>query len=92
MPASKSQSARKAANKKKAISVKERAGLIFPVSRVMKLLKRDRLNQRTGKGSAIVMTAILEYITGEILELAGNVAQEAGKKRIVPRHVSLALS
>ena len=80
------------ANRKKAITVKERAGLIFPVSRVMRLLKRDRLAKRTGKGSGIVMTAILEYITGEILELAGNVAQESGKKRIIPRHISLALA
>ena len=33
----------------------------------------------------------MEYITSEILELAGNVALDGHKKRIVPRHISLAL-
>ena len=38
------------------------------------------------------MTAILEYVASEILELAGSVALDAHKKRINPRHVMLAVS
>ena len=38
------------------------------------------------------MAAACEYICSEILELAGNVAQEGRKKRLAPRHIMLAVS
>ena len=37
------------------------------------------------------MAAVLEYLSCEILELAGNAATEAGKKTIQPRSLQLAL-
>ena len=55
-------------------------------------MKRDRLAKTVGKRSAIVMTAVMEYICSEVLELAGNITQEANKKRIVPRHIMLAIA
>ena len=90
MPPSKTKRA-STANRKKAVSMKEKTGVTFPIPRVQRLLKRDRLNQRIARSSAIVMTAVMEYITSEILELAGSVAVDGHKKRIVPRHISLAL-
>ena len=37
------------------------------------------------------MAAVLEYLCCEILELAGNAAQEANRKTITPRHLQLSL-
>ena len=63
-----------------------RAGLQFPVARVHRLLKRGNYSKKTGTGAAIYLAAVMEYLAAEILELAGN-----KKKRVVPRHLLLAI-
>ena len=80
-----------AAEKAPAQSMHSRASLILPVSRVMKMMRRDHLNERISKGAAVYMTAILEYLLSEILEGAAPQAQNSGKKRLVNRHLSLAI-
>lgn len=37
------------------------------------------------------MSGVLEYLTAEILELAGNITKENRKVRITPRHIMLAI-
>ncbi|KAF4799964.1 Histone H2A [Turdus rufiventris] len=68
-----------------------RAGLQFPVARVFRLLRRGKYADRIGSGAAIYLAAVLEYLTAEILELAGNAAHENKKARILPRHIQLAV-
>jgi len=72
-------------------SVASRAGLTFPVHRFAKQLRKGGYAKRLATGGSIYLTAVIEYITAEILELAGNTAKDQKKLRILPRHIQLAI-
>ncbi len=68
-----------------------RAGLQFPVGRISRFLRKGRYAARVGGGAPVYLAAVLEYLTAEILELAGNAARENKRARIIPRFVQLAI-
>ena len=69
----------------------KRAGLTFPVGRIHRLLKKGNYAERIGAGAPVYLASVLEYLTAEILELAGNAARDNKKSRIIPRHLQLAI-
>ena len=65
--------------KAKAKSRSSRAGLQFPVGRVHRFLRKGHYANRIGSGAPVYLAAVLEYLSAEILELAGNAARDNKK-------------
>uniref|UniRef100_A0A1I7YGS5 Histone H2A n=1 Tax=Steinernema glaseri TaxID=37863 RepID=A0A1I7YGS5_9BILA len=72
-------------------SKSSRCGLVFNVGRLDSRMKKGNFAERVSPGAAVYLTAILEYMTAEVLELAGNAAMDNKKIRINPRHLMLAV-
>ncbi|KAI3506702.1 hypothetical protein L1887_21265 [Cichorium endivia] len=89
--AKKSAGGRGKAKSTKSVSRSSKAGLQFPVGRVSRYLKNGRYAKRVGSGSPVYLSAVLEYLAAEVLELAGNAARDNKKTRIIPRHIQLAV-
>jgi len=77
---------------KKRKTLSSRAGLTLNVRRIHKYLKAGKYAKRITMMGAVYMTGVLEYLTAEMMELAGNAASTNKKKRITPRHVMLAVA
>ena len=89
MPAKGSARRKSASKRSKVVSGSVRAGTLFPVGRMNRLLKQGRFSARQSSSSGCFMAGVLEYLTAEILELAGNVCEQQKKKTISPKHLNL---
>ena len=77
--------------KKSSRSRSKRAGLHFPVGRINRILRKGPYASRIGSFAPVYLAAVMEYLTAEILELAGIMARDYGINKILPRHVLLAV-
>ena len=69
-----------------------KAGLQFPVGRIHRFMKKSATSKgRVASTAAVYTSAILEYLTAEVLELAGNACKDLKTKRVNPRHLQLAI-
>ena len=73
-----------------------RAGLQFPVGRIHRMMKKGNYAERVGSGAPVYLAAVLEYLSAEVLELAGESAfwktiGEHKKTKITPRNLQLAI-
>lgn len=75
----------------KPVSRGTRAGLQFPVTRIENVMMELATVNRKGAGAAVYLTAVIEYLVAEVLELGGNAARDFKKIRITPRHLKLAI-
>jgi histone H2A len=72
-------------------SLAGRAGIVFPVARIKRHMKGLMIDGRISRTSAVYMAAVLEYLTAELTELAGNVCKTEKKMRITPRMIKHAI-
>eukprot|EP01083_Nonionella_stella_P024870 68505_1 len=78
-------------NGNRRVSRSSRAGLVFPVGRVQRNLRSLDARSRISAAAPVYLAAVLEYITAEVLELAGKESTDAKKRRITPRFIQLAI-
>lgn len=61
------------------------------MGRIHRKLRKGNYAERLGSGSAVFLGGVLEYLVAEVLELSGNTSQANKKRRIIPRHIVLAV-
>lgn len=65
-------SRKKSGIRQKSVSQSVRANTLFPVGRLNRLIKHGRFSERVSSSAGVFMAGLLEYLTAEIIELAGN--------------------
>lgn len=69
----------------------EKADLIFPVSRVERYLKGANVAAHVRGSAAVYLSAVLEYLTKEMVELSGLAAKDFNKNKIDPKFIQMAI-
>lgn len=64
---------------------------IFPAGRLHRYLKQLSIAPRVSRKAAVAMAAALEYLVGEILDVAANAATSMNSRTLKPRHIALAV-
>lgn len=65
-------SGRSGKKKMSKLSRSARAGVIFPVGRLMRYLKKGTFKYRISVGAPVYMAAVIEYLAGNVTPRAGN--------------------
>jgi len=81
------QGKKKKSTKGVTVAQSELVGLNFPISMSLKALKRGKYSSKVGAAAPVYLTAVLEYLVTEVLELAGRVAQSPAANRELARQL-----
>ena len=67
------------------------SSLTFSVNAIRRRMRDGKYAEKLEIGAAIYMTGVLEYLTCEVMCLAGDVAKAKSKDRITPRDLQIAI-
>ena len=73
------------------MAVVAKKGSTFSLGRMAAYCKNGKYAERIGAGTPIYLSAVLEYLVFEILELAAAEAGKDKKSRITPTHIMMAI-
>ncbi|KAM6145890.1 histone H2A, orphon-like [Phoenicopterus ruber ruber] len=77
--------------KKSRSSRSSRAGLLFPVSRVDRQLRRGHFAERFGARAPVYLAAVLQWVTHKTMDVAGKISKKSKRQCISPSHLQTAL-
>ncbi|XP_064295919.1 histone H2A-beta, sperm-like [Phalacrocorax carbo] len=77
--------------KKSRSSRSSRAGLLFPVSRVDRQLRRGHFAERFGAKAPVYLAAVLQWVTQKTMDVAGKISKKSKQQRISPSHLQMAM-
>lgn len=89
---SKAKQQKKLKTTKKHTRAEKKAELIFPVGKIRRKMKDMGVSKRVSEDAPVFMSAILETLAFDILELAGYACRDGQKWRILPRHIQIAIT
>ena len=69
------------------LSRSARADLEMPVARIGRHLKKQHYFKRISDATPVFMAAVLQFLVGEVLDLAGIACKNDGRQRIVPSNI-----
>ncbi|XP_014795543.1 PREDICTED: histone H2A-beta, sperm-like [Calidris pugnax] len=82
---------REAKTKKSRSSRSSQAGLLFPVSRIDRQLRRGLFARHFSARAPVYLAAVLQWVTHKIVDAAAVVCKKSKQKRISPSHMEAAL-
>lgn len=68
-----------------------RAGLLFPVSRIDRQLRRGQFAECFGAGTPVYLAAVLQWVTHEAMDMAGRISKKSNQQCISPCHLWMAV-
>ena len=79
-------------SKRKSQTLSQRAGVAFPAGGSIKTQLRSYGRKRVSPGAAVAVAAALEYITAELMNVAGDACDQLKAKRLAPLHILRAVA
>lgn len=73
-------------------SKSQKAGLLFPVQRFITSFRKSHPHHRITETAGVYLTAVIEYMCSELLDLSGEKARREKRKRIIPQDLQLAIN